>query len=183
MVPLGKYSYLIAGLILPLVLQAIMMLRNKWFDKEAMILTVLPFVVSESFNLFTSKECGNEPPKLVWLLFTLSPFLYKTFVKQIDWEVYKAYSNFAMALELFTASLHILPLALLFSPLVLIKLFLGKINNYKLKGAVSPLLAVVFGVLPVQLAWNTEVCSGHRVFSEGSRLLISSFWQLGFLIV
>ena len=183
MVPLGKYSYLIAGLILPLVLQGIMILRSKWFDKEAMVLAVLPFVVSESLNLFTNKECGSEPPKLVWLLFTLSPFLYKTFVKEIDWEVYKAYSNFAMALGLFTTSLHILPLALLFSPLVLVKLFLRKINNYKLKGAVSPLLAVVFGVLPVQLAWNTEACSGHRVFSEGSRLLISSFWQLGFLIV
>mmetsp|Transcript_24692 Transcript_24692/g.24381 ORF Transcript_24692/g.24381 Transcript_24692/m.24381 type:complete len:230 (+) Transcript_24692:551-1240(+) len=119
MITLGKYAFVIGILILPLALQSILILRAGWFNIRAILSTIFPailtvFLAKSYLSIFVSTAGYFS-----LIVLALIPLL---FLKKEDHNFLQAYTNVSFAVTLVVTSLHILPMMLIFIPLIPLKI-------------------------------------------------------------
>lgn len=174
-VPLSKYSYVVAVLVLPLFFQAILVLKEKWWDANGVFLILLPYFSCYAVYFTALGHCDSE---FNWYSLL---FLALNLLGQGSTQIFKMYSNFALGLSLVIMSIHNFPIALILSALIPIKICLPSLKLPILFYTLFALIALCISYFPIKHLTNIENCSGHHVLFYSLCVVFPCIWHLVYL--
>lgn len=154
--PLSKYAFVVGALISPLLFQAILILKQEWFDPAGVYNLILPYLAC--FLIYISSICSTFPAYLKILPLVLVLFAQKS------GKVFKAYSNLALGTSIVVMSIWNFPLSLAVSLIVPIKVLLPAHRTQI--GYFFTLGICVAGILALPLGeiLEVEVNCGHCLY-------------------
>jgi len=169
--PLSKYAYLSLAAILPLLFQAVLLLKDRKEDSGAVLLiglSFLPALTHLALRMWVDGECGLEQgvsPFVVPIL-TLAVLGVPVTVK--DHYYLKGLGNAVTGLGVVSLTLYFFPLGLIagviFVPLKILAQPIPLPRALKW-GLVLGLLALCSCYEGLDSLWTTEKCTGHKLWS------------------
>ena len=175
MIPLSRYSYLLGAMILPIFLQALSILKEKWWDSKAALLLLLPYFTCFAAYYTVLNNCNS-----VFHWYGLAILLVNIFAKGSN-QIFKAYSNYSLILSIAFMSIRNFPIALLLSALVPIKVFLPPVKLRSMFYLLGALAIAGISYAPVETLASIEACSGHHVLYYALCIVAPCIWHLVYL--
>jgi hypothetical protein len=156
--PLSKYAFIIASLVSPLLFQAILTLKISWFDEESLEKLLIPYI-SSYFSYILQIHFPSNPilPFLPFLLCLKQ-------VKSKSFPIFKAYSSLALGTTIAVLSIQLLPLGLVLSLLVPLRIILPQFRSNLLFSLLFGLF-LLFPFIPfISSLQKIEEVSGHFLY-------------------
>lgn len=170
--PLSKFAFLIGALISPLMFQAILTLKLSWFSYDGLVALGLPYV-SCYLSYVIARLWPSIPllwvvPHIFWLVrlphLSRSPKSCSVQNSNSQSSIYKSYSSLALGTTIGILSIQMLPLALLLSLLIPLKIIIRPYRSYALFSFLSLLfLILILSSLPSSLL-ELELNSNHYLY-------------------
>ena len=171
--PLSKYAFITGAIISPLIFQAVLILKQNWFDPAGMHNLVFPYLAC--FSLYFISKTLNFPEILIFL-----PLICILLAKRSG-KVFKAYSNLALATGIAVLSIWNFPLSIVACVLVPFKVL---IPAYRTQIGVFLVLGAgmaAFLAMPLKEILEVEVETGHCVYFWVVCMMVPSLVHLGYL--
>jgi Gaa1-like, GPI transamidase component len=175
MMPLSKYAYIILSLILPLIFQAILTLREEWWDYNGLKLLVMPYITGYLAYALALTDCNK--PFLVYPIFLIGLNL----LLGRSGKVFKAYANLSLGTSIAIMSIRNFPVSLMLSALVPLRIVLPCCRAT----IIYSILVIGFGIGASfsylgQLA-KIESCSGHHLLYYALCIFNPCVWHIIYL--
>lgn len=174
MLPLGRYAFILVAMALPLLCQAILIFQKKSFDSNALCLVLSPYIIATMAIILTRMQnisCDHHELKenYWWIFVAVTSHLPSFFYKNVDKDVFHAYSNISLGLSIVILGLVFFPLAIVagLSCIPCKLLILNHRRKYRVLVVIVVFTVAASGVLwgGLQEWLEVEICSGHKIWT------------------
>lgn len=182
--PLSKYAYLSLAAILPLLFQAVLLLKDRKEDPGSVLLIVLSFLPALTelmLRTWLDGKCGEEQRISAFIVPLVTLAVLGAPVQVRDPGYLKGLGNAVTGLGVVCLTLYFFPLGLIagliFVPLKILAQPLPLPNMLKWALAIG-LLAVGALCEGMDSYWVTEKCTGHKLWTALELTILPALLQL-----